>query len=69
MAADEVTCSSEDGEAVVIIKREVGSGFPAEIDWIAEDESAVFKNHYEINEGEAITVLKSKSLILNTIVV
>ena len=52
MAADEVTCSSEDGEAVVIIKREVGSAFPAEIDWIAEDESAVFRNHYEINEGK-----------------
>ena len=61
MAADEVTCSSEDGEAVVIIKREVGSAFPAEIDWIAEDESAVFRNHYEVNEGKLICTVYSKN--------
>ena len=51
MMDEEVECASEDGEAVVFVKRSLGGAFPAEVDWITEDQTAAYEKHFDVNKG------------------
>lgn len=57
MAEPDVRCQSEEGEAVVVVRRRDASAFPAEVEWRAEEGSARAGCHYDATGG----ILKLKS--------
>lgn len=52
MRSHDITCNSEEGEALVAVVRKLGYDFPAEVAWSAEDDDAVFGQHYDAEKGK-----------------
>lgn len=54
MKSPNITCSSDDGQAQVMVVRKLYQDFPAEIKYTTMDDDAEAGQHYQAAQGQSL---------------